>query len=243
MSAETIKPYNPNAAKTAQIAEMFDNVAPTYDLLNRALSLRIDVLWRRFAIRQLAADQPQNVLDIATGTGDVALECYKQLKPNKIIGLDLSANMLGFGREKIAKAGLTDTIDMVQGDCEHLPFADSSFDAITVAYGVRNFENLQNGLREMQRVLQANKKLVVIEFSRPKIFPVKQLFNLYFRYILPAIGRLASKDARAYDYLYESAQAFPDGNDFLEELKKAGFRNTKWHPLTFGICSVYVAEK
>jgi demethylmenaquinone methyltransferase / 2-methoxy-6-polyprenyl-1,4-benzoquinol methylase len=243
MSAEVIKPYNPNAAKTAQIEEMFDNVAPTYDLLNRALSLRIDVLWRRFAIRLLAPDKPQNILDIATGTGDVALECYKQLQPQRIVGFDLSAQMLSFGREKIAKAGLTNKIEMIQGDCEAMPFADSSFDAITVAYGVRNFETLQNGLREMHRVLQNGKKLVVIEFSRPKTFPVKQLFNLYFRYILPAIGRVASKDARAYSYLYESVQAFPDGEDFLNELKKAGFQNTKWHPLTFGICSVYVAEK
>lgn len=243
MSAEIIKPYNPNAAKTAQIEEMFDNVAPTYDILNRALSLRIDVLWRRFAIQQLADDKPQYILDIATGTGDVALECYKQLQPKKIIGLDLSAKMLSFGREKIMKVGLTDSIEMIQGDCEHLPFGENQFDAITVAYGVRNFETLQNGLREMHRVLQANKKLVVIEFSRPKIFPVKQLFNLYFRYILPTIGRVASKDARANSYLYESVQAFPDGDDFLNELKKAGFRNTKWHSLTFGICSVYVAEK
>ena len=243
MSAEVIKPYDPNAAKTAQIEEMFDNVAPTYDLLNRALSLRIDVLWRRFAIRLLAPDKPQHVLDIATGTGDVALECYKQLQPQHIVGLDLSNQMLSFGREKIAKANLTDKIEMVQGDCENLPFPENTFDAITVAYGVRNFETLQKGLREMHRVLQNGKKLVVIEFSRPKTFPVKQLFNLYFRYILPAIGRVASKDARAYSYLYESVQAFPDGEDFLSELKKAGFQNTKWHSLTFGICSVYVAEK
>ena len=243
MSAEIVKPYNPDAAKKAQVEEMFDNIAPTYDLLNRLLSMGIDVSWRKFAIRQLAADKPQRVLDIATGTGDVALECYRQIKPKQIVGLDLSAQMLDFGRGKIAKAGLTNTIEMVQGDSENLPFADNDFDAITVAYGVRNFENLQNGLKEMHRVLQPDRKLVVIEFSRPKAFPLKQLFNVYFRYILPAIGRLTSKDARAYSYLYESVQAFPDGNDFLDELKKAGFRNTKWHPLTFGICSVYVAEK
>jgi demethylmenaquinone methyltransferase / 2-methoxy-6-polyprenyl-1,4-benzoquinol methylase len=238
-----VKPYTADAAKKAQVEQMFDNVAGTYDVLNRLLSLRIDVYWRKFAIRLLKNDNPQNVLDVATGTADVALETYRQLAPQSITGLDLSALMLEVGKTKIAKLGLTQKIAMVQGDSENLPFADNNFDAITVAYGVRNFENLERGLQEMLRVLQPNKKLVVIEFSRPRIFPVKQLFNLYFRYILPTIGRIASRDARAYTYLYESVQAFPDGQDFLNIMQGCGFRETVWHPLTFGICSVYVGTK
>ena len=238
-----VKPYTADAAKKAQVEQMFDNVAGTYDTLNRLLSLRIDVYWRRFAIKLQRDDAPQNVLDVATGTADVALELYRQLAPQKIVGLDLSAQMLDVGKRKIAALGLTQVIDMVQGDSENLPFADNNFDAITVAYGVRNFENLERGLQEMYRVLQPNKKLVVIEFSRPRIFPVKQLFNVYFRYILPTIGRIASRDARAYTYLYESVQAFPDGQDFLTIMQRCGFRQTAWHALTFGICSVYTGIK
>ncbi|MEY4926734.1 MAG: bifunctional demethylmenaquinone methyltransferase/2-methoxy-6-polyprenyl,4-benzoquinol methylase [Bacteroidota bacterium] len=221
---------------------MFDNVAPTYDILNRVLSLRIDVYWRKYAINLLRKDNPQQILDIATGTGDVALALQNQLKPEHIIGLDLSQQMLNVGIEKVKKAGFSHHIDMIQGDSENLPFENNKFDAITVAYGVRNFENLEKGLREMQRVLRPGGKLCVIEFSQPKIFPVKQLFGLYFRYILPTIGRLTSKDARAYSYLYESVQAFPDGQNFMAILEKCGFTDPEWHPLTFGICSVYMAS-
>ncbi len=242
MSAEQVKPYDPNAAKKKQVEEMFDNVAPTYDILNRVLSLRIDVYWRKFAINLLRKDNPQQILDIATGTGDVAIALQNQLKPAHIVGLDLSQQMLNVGIDKIKKAGFSQNIDMIQGDSENLPFEDNKFDAITVAYGVRNFENLEKGLREMSRVLRAGGKLCVIEFSQPKVFPVKQLFGVYFRYILPMIGRLTSKDARAYSYLYESVQAFPDGQNFMDIVEKCGFVNTKWYPLTFGICSVYIAE-
>lgn len=238
-----VKPYVSTDSKKAQVEQMFDNIAGTYDPLNRFLSLGIDVYWRRKAIDYLRDSRPQHVLDVATGTGDVALALYKELQPAHITGLDLSAQMLNIGKEKITKAGLSDKIDMIQGDSENLPFTDNKFDAITVAYGVRNFGNLQAGLKEMLRVLQPSAKLVVIEFSRSKVFPVRQLFDLYFRYILPAIGKLTSKDARAYSYLYESVQAFPDGNDFLAELTTAGFADVTWKPMTFGICSVYIATK
>ncbi len=242
MSAEQVKPYDPSAAKKQQVEQMFDNVAPTYDILNRVLSLRIDVYWRKYAINLLRKDNPKQILDIATGTGDVAIALQNQLNPEHIIGLDLSQQMLNVGIGKIKKAGFSHHIDMIQGDSENLPFENNKFDAITVAYGVRNFENLEKGLREMQRVLRPGGKLCVIEFSQPKIFPVKQLFGLYFRYILPTIGRLTSKDARAYSYLYESVQAFPDGKNFTNILENCGFINTEWHPLTFGICSVYIAN-
>lgn len=241
MSAELVKPYDPNTAKKQQVEQMFDNVASTYDVLNRVLSLRIDVYWRKFAINLLRKDNPQQILDIATGTGDVALALQTQLKPAHIVGLDLSQLMLNVGIDKIKKAGFSQNIDMIQGDSENLPFENNKFDAITVAYGVRNFENLEKGLREMKRVLRPNGKLCVIEFSQPKVFPIKQLFGIYFRYILPTIGRLASNDARAYSYLYESVQAFPDGQNFMNIVEKCGFTNVKWYPLTFGICSVYMA--
>ena len=222
---------------------MFDNVAHRYDLLNRLLSLGIDVYWRRKAIATLRAAKPQRVLDVATGTADVALETYKQLQPKHITGIDISAGMLTLGRDKIAAAGLTQQIELVQGDGENLPFADASFDAVTVAYGVRNFEDLGKGLREMRRVLADGGRLVVIEFSQPRGFPLRPLFQFYFKNILPLIGRLTSRDARAYTYLYESVQAFPDGEAFLEQLRAAGYSEVTWKPMTAGICSAYTARK
>jgi demethylmenaquinone methyltransferase / 2-methoxy-6-polyprenyl-1,4-benzoquinol methylase len=240
----TVKPYTAEGSKTTQVGKMFDNIAPYYDFLNRFLSLGIDTLWRKKAIDQLATLQPRTVLDVATGTADVAIEMSKRLKSvEKIVGFDLSKEMLEIGKTKIAARNLGSLIELKQGDSENLPFADASFDAITVAFGVRNFENLEKGIAEMQRVLKPGGKLVVLEFSRPTIFPFKQLFNSYFKYVLPQIGRLTSKDPRAYSYLYESVQAFPDGNNFLSILSKNGFNSNEWKPLSLGICSIYCGTK
>jgi demethylmenaquinone methyltransferase / 2-methoxy-6-polyprenyl-1,4-benzoquinol methylase len=239
-----VKPYTAEGSKTTQIGKMFDNIAPYYDFLNRFLSLGIDTLWRKKAIDQLATLQPRTVLDVATGTADVAIEMTKRLKSvEKIVGFDLSKEMLEIGKTKIQARNLEKIIELKQGDSENLPFADASFDAITVAFGVRNFENLEKGIAEMQRVLKPGGKLVVLEFSRPTIFPFKQLFNCYFKYVLPQIGRLTSKDPRAYTYLYESVQAFPDGNNFLSILSKNGFNSNEWKPLSLGICSIYCGTK
>ncbi|MCB0625373.1 MAG: bifunctional demethylmenaquinone methyltransferase/2-methoxy-6-polyprenyl-1,4-benzoquinol methylase UbiE, partial [Saprospiraceae bacterium] len=219
---KTVKPYQADGSKKEQVSKMFDNIAPSYDLLNRLLSLGIDRSWRKKAIRLLDPAKAKTVLDVATGTADVAIEIARQLKPEKIIGVDIAQQMLEIGREKVSKRGLAEVIELQLGDSENLPFESNTFDAITVAFGVRNFEDLGKGLSEMQRVLKPGGKLVVLEFSRPRIFPFKQLFNLYFRYLLPLIGRLTSKDPKAYSYLYESVQAFPDRENFVTELGKAG---------------------
>ena len=238
-----VKPYTTDGSKKTQVGNMFDNIAPYYDFLNRFLSLGIDTIWRKKAIQQIRQDKPQVILDIATGTADVAIEMAKSLDAEKITGLDLSNEMLEIGRKKVKKRNLQTVIELIQGDSENLPFEDNTFDAITVAFGVRNFENLEAGLSEMQRVLKPDGKLVVLEFSRPTLFPFKQLFNLYFKYILPQIGRLTSKDPKAYKYLYESVQAFPDGDNFLKILEKTGFNSNQCIPLTLGICSIYTGQK
>ncbi|MEL6635660.1 MAG: bifunctional demethylmenaquinone methyltransferase/2-methoxy-6-polyprenyl-1,4-benzoquinol methylase UbiE [Bacteroidota bacterium] len=238
-----VKPYDSEGNKKSQVSRMFNSIAPYYDLLNRVLSLGIDRIWRRKAIARLREDQPQLILDVATGTADVALEIAKQLSPQKIIGIDISVDMLSIGRKKIAKKELHPLIELQEGDSENLPFEDNTFDAVTVAFGVRNFENLDRGLREIRRVLKADGQLVVLEFSRPTLFPFKQLFNFYFKNILPFIGRMTSKDPKAYRYLYESVQAFPDGTDFIEVLSKNDFKSRSWTPLTLGICSIYSARK
>lgn len=238
-----VKPYAKQGNKKGQVSTMFNRIAPYYDFLNRFLSLGIDTIWRKKAIDELRNEQPKFILDVATGTADVALETVKRLHPDKIIGIDISTEMLEIGKKKIKKRGLDTVIELLEGDSENLPFADNTFDAITVAFGVRNFENLEKGLTEMRRVLKEDGKLVVLEFSKPSIFPIKQMFNLYFKYILPAIGRLTSKDPRAYSYLYESVQAFPDGNDFVNILAKTGYKSNQCKPLTLGICSIYSGQK
>lgn len=243
MMNQQVKPYNEGDTKKEQVSKMFNRIAPYYDFLNRLLSLGIDTIWRKKAIRQLEADNPQVILDVATGTADVAIQMAKQLEPQKIVGVDIAKEMLDIGRSKIEKYGLDKLIELQQGDSENLPFETDSFDAITVAFGVRNFEQLETGLAEMLRVLRPGGKLVVLEFSKPTIFPFKQLFNLYFKHILPFIGKLTSKDPRAYRYLYESVQAFPDGDNFLNLLHKTGYKANKCIPLTLGICSIYVAVK
>ncbi len=240
-----VKPYEADGSKTQQVSKMFDNIAQHYDFLNHFLSLGIDKIWRRKMIAELVEVQPKRILDVATGTADVAINTIKQLKIKdlKIVGVDISNEMLNVGRKKLVTEGVNEVIELQLADSENLPFEGNNFDAVTVAYGVRNFENLERGLAEMHRVLNANGKIVVLEFSRPRLFPFRQLFNFYFKNILPAIGKLTSKDARAYAYLYESVQAFPDGNDFLTVLNKVGFKNTSCTSLTLGICSLYVGYK
>jgi len=240
--AEAVKPYNAQDSKKDQVATMFNNIAHRYDFLNRSLSMGIDILWRKKTIAQLKELQPKMILDVATGTGDVALEAMS-LNPDKIIGLDISVGMLEVGKEKIAKRNLSHKIEMVEGDSENLPFADNTFDAVTVAFGVRNFENLMKGMKEINRVLRPGGKLVVLEFSQPKKFPIKQLYWFYFNNILPTFGKLLSKDASAYTYLPESVKAFPDGQNFLNVLIEAGFKHNTSKPLTFGISSIYTGLK
>jgi demethylmenaquinone methyltransferase/2-methoxy-6-polyprenyl-1,4-benzoquinol methylase len=222
---------------------MFNRIAPYYDFLNHLLSLGIDRYWRKKAISMLGHGKYPKILDMATGTADVALTLKKFYPDSNITGLDISVEMLAIGREKINRKGLTPSITLLEGDSENIPFPDHYFDAITVAFGVRNFENLDKGISEMQRVLKKEGKLIVLEFSQPTIFLFKFIFNFYFKYILPFIGRLTSKDPRAYQYLYESVQAFPSGNKFLDVLGKNGFKPVQCTPLTVGICSVYLAEK
>ncbi len=239
----TILPYKEKTAgKKEQVAEMFDNISSKYDLLNHTLSLGIDRLWRKKAIKHLREDQPKLILDIATGTGDFAIAALK-LNPEKVIGVDISRGMLDVGKKKIKKLNLEDKIEMKLGDSQGLEFEENKFDAVIVAFGVRNFENLEDGLADMYRVIKESGKVVILEFSSPRSFPFKQLYNFYFRWILPKIGRIVSKDQAAYTYLPESVRAFPDGHDFLEVLNKIGFKKTACTPLTFGISSIYIGTK
>ncbi|MEM1095185.1 MAG: bifunctional demethylmenaquinone methyltransferase/2-methoxy-6-polyprenyl-1,4-benzoquinol methylase UbiE [Bacteroidota bacterium] len=226
--------------KKEQVEAMFDAIAPRYDLLNRVLSFGIDTIWRKQAIRLLRGDRPRRLLDVATGTADLALEAYKQLQPEQIIGVDIAEEMLSFGREKIAKLGLGEIITLQRGDAAHLPFDDHAFDAAIVSFGVRNFEDLHAGLRDIRRVLKPGGALVVLEFSRPRAFPVKQAYRLYSKEIMPRVGRTLSKEsAGAYDYLPESAAVFPDGEDFLERMRTAGYHGVMAKPLTFGVATLY----
>jgi demethylmenaquinone methyltransferase / 2-methoxy-6-polyprenyl-1,4-benzoquinol methylase len=229
-------------SKKEQVEEMFNSIAHRYDFLNRFLSLGIDRGWRKKAISYLKPLAPKLILDVATGTGDLALEAMS-LNPNKIIGLDIAEQMLVVGREKIAYKGLSNIIEMVNGDSENLPFPDNNFDAITVAFGVRNFQNLSKGLKEMNRVLKPSGRIVVLEFSKPNTFPFKQGYNFYFTYILPVLGNMLSNSKNAYTYLPESVKHFPEGADFVDYLHHAGFKNMIVKPLTFGTCSLYIADK
>jgi demethylmenaquinone methyltransferase / 2-methoxy-6-polyprenyl-1,4-benzoquinol methylase len=238
-----VVPYKDQSGdKKSQVAQMFNNIAGKYDFLNHFLSAGIDIIWRRKAISLLQASKPKLMLDVATGTGDFAIEALR-LQPDKIIGVDISEGMLAVGREKMIKKGLSEKIELQYADSENLPFADNTFDAITVAFGVRNFENLEKGLAEMYRVLKPGGTAVVLEFSNPRSFPMKQLYHFYSSNILPMIGKIVSKDNAAYTYLPESVQAFPDGEAFLNIYQKVGFKSTKWHSLTFGISSIYTGNK
>lgn len=239
----TVTPYkDQTTSKKQQITTMFDAVAPKYDFLNQLLSLGIHKGWRKKAINLLKAQQPKTILDIATGTADLAIEAMR-LNPEKVTGVDISEGMLKLGKEKITKLGLQNKIELQLGDSENLPFADNSFDAVTVGFGVRNFENLEKGLRDMQRVLKPGGMMIVLEFSKPRYFPVKQLYKIYFRYITPLIGKIFSKDNSAYTYLPESVNAFPDGVDFLNVLTKIGLKDAKTISLSCGIASIYISKK
>jgi demethylmenaquinone methyltransferase / 2-methoxy-6-polyprenyl-1,4-benzoquinol methylase len=239
----SVVPYkDQEAGKKTQVANMFNSIAKRYDFLNHFLSAGVDIYWRKKAVKLLEKHNPQTILDIATGTGDFALEAMR-LKPKQIVGIDISEGMLAVGREKIQKKGLEHIIQLHLGDSENIQYPDNHFDAITVAFGVRNFENLEKGLSEMYRVLKPGGKAVVLEFSKPQSFPMKQGYNFYFKHILPVFGKLISKDNAAYTYLPESVQAFPDGKDFLAIFRKVGFKNTEWHSLTFGISSIYTGLK
>lgn len=236
-------PYkDSNQQKKQQVELMFDNIAPRYDFLNHFLSLGIDKIWRRKAIHILSEFKTDMLLDVATGTGDFAIAASK-LKPSKIVAFDISEQMLNVGRIKTEKMGLGNLIEFVKGDSEVMPFSDHQFDAITVAFGVRNFENLNKGLCEFHRVLKPDGVAVILEFSKPKYFPFKQFYFFYFFTILPFVGRLVSKDNSAYSYLPESVLAFPDDQKFLSILKNCGFSRSKQKRLTFGIATIYIAQK
>lgn len=238
-----IVPYKEQTAgKKEQVAQMFNNISKRYDFLNHFLSLGIDIMWRKKAIKMLKEDQPKQILDIATGTGDFAIEALA-LNPDKVIGVDISEGMLEVGRKKMKEKKYDDRIELHSGDSEGLLFDDNKFDAVIVAFGVRNFENLEKGLADMYRVLKPGGKVVVLEFSRPTMFPFKQLYQFYFKYILPLVGRLISKDQAAYTYLPDSVRNFPDGKDFLNILDRIGFLKTQCRPLTLGISSIYVGSK
>ncbi|MCX6311726.1 MAG: bifunctional demethylmenaquinone methyltransferase/2-methoxy-6-polyprenyl-1,4-benzoquinol methylase UbiE [Bacteroidetes bacterium] len=241
--SNTVTPYQSSDGKKEQVAEMFYNIAPKYDFLNQLLSLGIHKGWRKKSVKLLIPFDPKFLLDVATGTGDFAIEANKRLNPTKIIGVDISEGMMKFGREKLKKLKLDSKIELKLGDSENLPFSDNSFDAITVGFGVRNFETLEKGMAGMFRVLKPGGIVVILEFSRPRKFPIKQFYNFYFNHVTPFIGKLFSKDNRAYTYLPESVNAFPDGDTFLAIMKKTGFSDPTWQPLSFGIASIYTGRK
>lgn len=237
---KTQPPPGEAPGKKEAVAAMFDDIAPRYDLLNRVLSFGIDQQWRDRAIKLLEQDKPRRILDVATGTGDLAIKALA-IEPEKVVGVDISEEMLEHGREKIRAQGLEDRITLRKGDAEKLPFSDSQFDAVVVAFGVRNFEHLEAGLREILRVLTPGGRLVVLEFSHPNVFPIKHLYKFYSHVVLPAVGRVVSKNAAAYRYLPASVDVFPSGEQFLSRLRDVGFVDTESVPLTFGIASLYSA--
>lgn len=240
---EEIKPYGKEGEKGKLVEEMFDNIAPTYDTLNHRLSWDIDKGWRKKAIRQLLPFQPKTILDIATGTGDFAILSVKELRPQRMIGIDISEGMMKIGQKKVEAEGLQHIVSFKKDDCTHLSFDDNSFDAVTAAFGIRNFQNLDQGLSEMYRVLRPNGHLSIVELTTPVSFPMKQLFKLYSHTILPVYGKLISKDTSAYSYLTNTIEAFPQGEVMLDILRKAGFKNASFKRLTFGICTMYFATK
>lgn len=242
MKVEEIKPYNGEGGKAKQVEEMFDSIAPAYDFMNRAMTLGIDRWWRRVAVRMVGKTHPQHILDVATGTGDFAIDLYRKLQPQQVVGIDLSQGMLDVAREKIARRGLSDAITVQQGDCLALPFEDGSFDAVTVAFGVRNFEHLLQGYKEMHRVLEPGGTLCVVELSTPRNRVVRWFYDLYTLHIIPWMGSLKSGDRSAYRYLPQSIAAVPQGNDMLAIMREAGFTNCKVKRLTLGTCSIYVGN-
>lgn len=240
---EHIKPYGEGEAKGKQVEQMFDSIAHSYDLLNHLLSMGIDKHWRRAAINSLKPFAPRKMLDVATGTGDFAIMSAKELRPESLLGVDLSEGMMNVAREKVKKEGLEQTISFQQEDCMQLSFPDDSFDALTVAYGIRNFEDLDRGLREMRRVLKPSGRLVIIELTSPQRFPMKQLFWLYSHVLMPLVGKIVSHDSKAYTYLPATMEAFPQGEVMSEILKKAGFTDIRFKRFTFGLSTLYNAAK
>ncbi|TAG56474.1 MAG: bifunctional demethylmenaquinone methyltransferase/2-methoxy-6-polyprenyl-1,4-benzoquinol methylase UbiE [Cytophagales bacterium] len=236
-------PYSESSAsKKEQVELMFDNISGKYDFLNHFLSLGIDILWRKKAVKILKSFNPTFILDVATGTADFAIEALAA-NPKKIIGIDISEGMLSHGRTKLKDKKIDHIITLQKGDSENLPFEANTFDAVIVSFGVRNFENLEIGLSNIFRVLKPNAPLIVLEFSKPKNFPIKQIYNIYFKFALPFIGKLVSKDNSAYTYLPDSVEKFPDGEKFIAILNKLGYQSCKNLPLTFGISSIYIGQK
>ena len=231
-----------NLSKKAQVADMFNNIAARYDFLNHFLSMGIDKGWRKKAIAEAGAINPKKILDVATGTGDMAIAA-SALKPTQITGVDIADRMLEVGRKKISEQHLQQLITLQTGDSELMPFETGEYDVVMCAYGVRNFENLEKGLTEMNRVIRSGGKVVILEFSHPTAFPVKQLYKFYFKYILPTLGKMVSKHDTAYTYLPESVMAFPEGKKFCDILTQCGFKDAKARPLTFGITTLYTAFK
>ena len=241
---DTVTPFSDSEkTKKQQVAEMFDDLADRYDLMNRMLSCGIDVTWRTKAIRLLRKVDPKQILDVATGTGDMAIIACHVLKPEKVVGIDISEHMLELGRKKVEKERLANIIQLQTGDSETINFADNSFDAVTVAFGVRNFEHLENGLKEMFRVLKPGGMLVVLEFSRPRTRIFRSLYNLYMSVVAPEVARWFSQNKKAYQYLNQSAKLFPDRHDFVEILDRTGYSDTSFKSLSAGICCIYTGKK
>lgn len=240
---EQIKPYEGTGDKGKLVEEMFDNIAPTYDTLNHRLSWDIDKGWRKKAIKCLLPYAPKKMLDIATGTGDFAILAAQMLHPEQLVGADISEGMMEIGRQKVKRMGLDKVISFEKQDCLHLGYEDETFDAVTAAFGIRNFQNLDQGLSEMCRVLKKGGHLCIVELTTPVSFPMKQFFRIYSGTVLPIYGKLISKDQSAYDYLNKTIAAFPQGEVMMEVLKKAGFEKAEFKRLTFGICTLYFATK
>jgi demethylmenaquinone methyltransferase/2-methoxy-6-polyprenyl-1,4-benzoquinol methylase len=228
--------------KKEAVAQMFDDIAPKYDFLNHFLSLNIDKLWRKKLIKLLKKEHPVNILDVATGTGDLAIASLKA-GPEKVTGIDISIKMIEVGLRKIKEKQLEDKIELLLADSLEIPFKDNSFDAVMVAFGVRNFENLEKGLLEMKRVIKPGKKAFILEFSKPERFPVKQVYNLYFHYILPFFGKRISKNSKAYSYLPDTVEKFPEASKFTDIMTKCGYSNANFKRLSFGIATIYTGEK
>lgn len=238
-----VKPYGKqNASKKEEVAEMFNNISGKYDFLNHFLSMGIDHIWRRKAVNQLKEVSPKKILDLATGTGDFALALLK-LNPDQIIGMDISSGMLEVGKKKMIYKKVDHIISMQMGDSEGMPFEDGYFDGLTVGFGVRNYENLEKGLSEMLRVLRPGGKAVILEFSKPKSFPIKQLFGFYSKRVIPVLGKTISKDSKAYEYLPESVAAFPEGEDFMNILKKVGYQKVSSKKVSGGIATIYMGYR
>jgi demethylmenaquinone methyltransferase/2-methoxy-6-polyprenyl-1,4-benzoquinol methylase len=240
--SETVKPYNTDKSKKEEVAQMFNNISARYDFLNHFLSLGIDHIWRRKAVNKLREIQPKRILDLATGTGDFAIALLK-LNPTQIIGMDISSGMLDVGKNKMKAKNVSHIIDMQLGDSENMPFEEGYFDAVTVGFGVRNYENLEKGLTEMLRVTRSGGKIVILEFSKPKRFPIKQAFGFYSRFIIPFFGKRISKDEKAYAYLPESVAAFPEGKAFTDILSKLGYKQVDATLVSGGIATIYSGIK